>query len=235
MNIDLHLSDTVDVVVDKKIEITISPRWMFDGRKVILGPYHTADEHEKHVSQTTGSMEWLWSDTDEIRFAKTTLALQSMMLNVPDASLAQTEILAIWQKAPINDGSLQLRQAQDFQIEPTRWRWMDQNSEVLTCFLPRALDDAKQRLRLRLAQDIEILFADTYYCGWSLHHTARYIVDAWEEPSGYDVDDKTTKLIYDYLSLVTDPYIEKMEDQDEVILQKLLDLSERTEVTVQPH
>lgn len=225
----LQIAPAITITPLAKHQMEGVPRWMLDGRRVLIAPYHSADEHDKHVSQTVGSMEWLWSDTDELRFDTTTLILQSVMLNVPDVTLSEGGALSLWQMAPQQEELPQLAAPKNFQIEPSLFRWMDAEGKALTCLLPYALEDAQQRLRLCIAQDLDLLFANERYCGWSLHHPARYLVEEWEEPSLEDTNTSLVTLLYEYLILVTDPSIEQMEDRDPELLNQLLGLYKRTQ------
>ncbi|MBV9712506.1 MAG: hypothetical protein JO011_16505 [Ktedonobacteraceae bacterium] len=81
--------------------------------------------------------------------------------------------------------------------------------------------------RLQVASHLELLFSDEELCGWSLFHPAEFVVDGWEEPSLDERDEGFPGLLYEYMALVTDPYIELMEDKDAEILAALQNLYAR--------
>lgn len=209
------------------ISIAQTPRWMLDGRNVLIGPYHSTEEHEQHVSQTVGSTDWLWSAHDELRFDRETLLLQSTLFIVPDATLPPDLSLEVWQTVPQETGLLKLLQAQNFQLEPTDFRWMDPEGEALICVTKSALDASQQRFRLRINEDMDLFFINEQFCGWALLHPARFVVDAWEEADETSEDAQFVALLYDYLALLTDPFIEQMEDRDAHLFERLRDLYTR--------
>ncbi len=223
----MRLKPSIQVKTIAASPLVGNPRWMLDGYIVLIGPYHSADEHEHYIGQTIGSYDWLWSTSDELLFDKESLVLQSVALHIPDAALPSDVSLASWQTAPQETGLLHLVTAQDFQLEPTDFRFMDPEGKSLTCIKKSVLDDSHTRLRLQVASHLELLFSDDELCGWSLLHPADFVVDAWEEPSFADNDELFPTLLYEYLQLLTDPYIELMEDKDAETLEALQDLYTR--------
>lgn len=227
----LYLAENVALSVIEQATMEGSPRWMFDGRKVFIGPYHSADERESHLGLTVGSMEWLWSDTEEFQFDRRSLALSSAFLVLSDSTLDTPEMLDPWFLAPVEAGIPKLVEAmKDFEVEIAPARWIDPQCQILTSALPVAFDEGiRQRLRLRVAPDLELFFADKRYCGWSLHNPVRYIVNEWEEPSKEEVSEALVALVYDYMALVTNPYLDLMSEQDPEIKQRLMHLHERAQ------
>lgn len=225
----LYLNDSVALSVIEQTAMVGSPRWMLDGRKVFIGPYHSADERESHLGVTVGSMEWLWSDTEEFRFDQQSLALVSAFLVLSDATLDTPELLDPWFLAPVQVGVPKLVETmKNFQVDTTPARWIDPQCQALTSVLPSAFDEKiRQRLRLRIAPDLELFFADEYYCGWSLSNPVRYIVDEWEGSSQEEVNEALVALVYDYMLLVTNPSLDLMSEQDPETKQRLMHLHER--------
>lgn len=223
----LKILDSITTRILPEHHLGQSPRWMLDGRTVIIGPYHSSAEHEQHLAQTVGSTDWLWSSSDELRFDQKTLLLQSVLLLLPDATLPSDLSLVPWLMASQETGLLQLSTSQNFQLPSSSFRWLVPEGQILMCVHKRATEDAQYRLRLRIAANLELFFADKLLCGWALLNPAHFIVDAWEEPSSEGTDPSFTSLIKEYLALVTDPYIEQMEDQDPKLLGQLLGLYTR--------
>jgi hypothetical protein len=224
-----HLKIAPSILCQIIPETTISqtPRWMLDGRNVLIGPYHSSEEHEQHISQTVGSTDWLWSAHDELRFDRESLLLQSILFIVPDATLPPDLSLDVWQMAPQETGLLKLLQAQKFPLEPADFRWMDPQGQALICATKNALDASQRRFRLHINEDMDLFFINEQFCGWALLHPARFIVDAWEAADETDDDTQFVALLSDYLALVTDPFIEQMEDRDAHLLERLRDLYAR--------
>jgi hypothetical protein len=230
----LKLLSSVLCEMVQGISIGQNPRWMLDGRNVILGSYHSSDEHEQQVSQTVGSTDWLWSGYDELRFDRETLLLQSMLFVVPDATLPTDLSLAVWQTAPQETGLLKLLHTQNFPLEPTDFRWMDPLGQALICVTKNALDDSPLRLRLHIARHMDLFFVNEQFCGWALLNPARFVVEAWEEADEEGEDAQFVALLYEYLTLLTDPFIEKMEDRDAHMLDTLRDVYSRITVAYRP-
>jgi hypothetical protein len=227
------MDDIAATLIEQKA-LQDTPRWLLDNRNIFVGPYHSADELEEHVSQTCGSMEWLWSDTEELRFDPQLLHLVSAHLFISDTTVSALELLEPWFHAPVHVGVPKLNIATGvagFQVPTTSARWMDAQGKAFICVLPSALDDKiQQRQRLQIGQDLELLIADNHYCGWSLLHPTRYLVQGWEEPLADEVNPALIPLVYDYLTLVTYPFIDDMEDTNTNVQQQLINLYERARI-----
>ena len=196
---------------------------------MLLAPYNSAEEHERNLSQTVGSVDWLWSGSDELRFDKDTLILQSVWLLVPHIALVSNPSLLSWQTTPLKKGLLQLEKSHLFDFKSTDAGWLALNDEVLLCTYENVTDTVQERFRLRIAQDFDLLIADSILCGWALSHPLRYIISGWEDASLEDVDEFLMTSLRDYLTLIQDPYIERMEDEDPDTLKMLADLRTRIE------
>lgn len=227
----LYLADDVALSVVEQAVVPGNPRWMLNANRVFIGPYHSADERENLIGVTVGSMEWLWSDTEEYRFDQQSLALVSAFLVLSGTMLSTPEMLDPWFLAPVQVGVPQLVQPKkNFQVDTAPTRWIDAQCQALISALPSAFDEKiRQRLRLRITPDLELFFADEYYYGWSLHNPARYIVDAWEEPSESEINAEMLTLVYDYLTLVETHFVEAMEEQEPETKQHLRHLYQRAQ------
>jgi hypothetical protein len=124
-------------------------------------------------------------------------------------------------------GLLRLESSGGFNIEPTTFRWFDHSSRQLICINEAATSEPCDRLRLQITRDVDLLFANGKLCGWILSHSVNYLVNAWEAPYKNEPNDDLANLLHEYLELISDPNIERMEDEDPNILQKLLDLRTR--------
>src|SRR5579884_4021383 len=100
---ELYFNKEVAFSIIEQQILLLSPRWMFN-ESVYIGPYHSADERDLHVSQTIGSMEWLWSNTEEFRFDCESLALVSAFLGIDDTTLDSPELLDAWSDVPVQVG-----------------------------------------------------------------------------------------------------------------------------------
>jgi len=111
---------------------------------------------------------------------------------------------------------------------------MDVDADVLF-FLDETvvLMEAGHRLRLRIAQDMDLLFIQQRLCGVALIHPANYLVDSWADSVGHISDGQLKILLHEYLNLVAEPFIQRMEDKDTDILGALVDLHIQLEVGIE--
>ncbi len=232
MNLYLLPSLTTKVLPDT--HVAGHPRWMLDGRTMLIGPYHTVEEHEQHISQTVGSTDWFWSASDEFRFDKSTLILQSVLLLIPDTTTPSDCTPVSWLHVPQEKGLLRLDAPQDFQITPTDFRWIEPQGKALVCLSEYAQEHTSHQLRLRIADHLDFLFADEQFCGWILFDPTNFIVDSWEEPTEGKAELQFIDLLTTYLTLVTSSCIEQMENNDLAIRDMLLDLYTQVTSSLQP-
>jgi hypothetical protein len=81
---------------------------------------------------------------------------------------------------------------------------------------------------------LDLFFVNEQFCGWALLNPARFVVDAWEEADRGDEDAQFVAHLSDYLTLLTDPSIEQMEDRDGPLLDALRNLYSRITLTYHP-
>ncbi len=230
----VNILDSIFAEVIPGTRLYGAPRWMLRGHTVLVGPSHSAEEHEQHVLQTIGSADWMWSGSDELRFDRKNLLLQSVQFNVPERQVDTSPLLLAWQTARQVDGQLRLTAAQGFQVNIADVRWLDSSGETLICLAEEALVTDQERWRLRVAQDLDLLLSQEKWSGFALWHPARYLVKAWEEPALEEgSDEELAKLLYDYCTLVTDQCVDLMEDGDAAIREKLVALYRR--IIAPPH
>lgn len=197
------------------------PRIPLAGLSVMVGPYSSAQEHERHVLDTTGSGNWYQSEYDELRFDRTSGELVSLWLHIPERNADLGPVLPGWLAMPPTTGRLRGGDIAGFDLEPTTERWCSSDGRHLACSygrLPNAPDDAT---RLRVAPAFDLLFAAGRLAGWLIENPERHLVAAWETPHTDTADDELGRYLHDYLDIVTPPNIEAMEDQDPTVRQLL--------------
>jgi hypothetical protein len=223
--VELHDSITAEVVYGAGLRG--SPRLGLRDLSLIVGPYDSGDAHEQHFLQTIGSGNWYRPEFDEFRFAKEDLLLQSIWFHVPEKNLSSEEFFVGWRAEQPVVGLLRLASSEEFELEPTDFRWMEPNGELLACVTQMALGATEAPQRLRIAHDLDLLFANRRLCGWLLSHPARYLVTSWEDPCAGEADSGLAALLHEYSALVAEPYIDQMENEDPDILKELLSLHAR--------
>ncbi len=202
------------------------PRVAISGLSLMVGPYASGEEHEKHVLETKGSGGWYRSEYDELRFNSEDGLLESLWCHVPEVNVRDDPDMSHWTGLPPVIGGLRLVSEAYFELRPTGERWYSGRDELLVCVqsVPRC---SEQRLRLRVAHNVDLLFADNRLCGWLLAEPARFLVQSWEYPPVAPDDAELAVLLGEYLDVVAHPYTEQMQDQGTVVRGMLEMLSRR--------
>lgn len=222
MIVQLDEAVTAEVVLGHGLRML--PRWDLNSRHVWLGPYHSAHEWVLHSVEAVGSSDVdSFEQTDELAFDKAALLLQSASFIVSDHNLTTTPPLAIWQNTPPVWGLLRLTASSIFRIRSTSWRWFANDGTQLAGFTDAALVESTARLRLRIAQDVDILFIGGKLCGWLLSRPERYLIIPWDDPYPYPEEpDKTlVEALRQYMDLVGEPKIELLEARDRAAFEIL--------------
>ncbi|MEV6674988.1 hypothetical protein [Streptomyces sp. NPDC051162] len=114
---------------------------------------------------------------------------------------------------PVESG-LYVDPAQDFVFPPADVRWTASNGESLVCLRKPIPVHPKSMVCLRVAQDVDLLFAEGGYAGWLLESPAKYLADSSDVPAEVNDGCELARLFTEYLSLVSFPRIEKIQDED---------------------
>lgn len=226
----VELQDSVMAEVVSGVQLQFNPRLSLRGLSLIVGPYHSGQEHEAHFLQTMGSGSWYRSEFEEFRFGKADHLLQSVWFNLPEENLDSEDLMVAWRSQQPVEGLLRLCSSQEFGPERTDFRWLEPSGELFACVTKTAFIDTKERLRLRIAPDLDLLFAERKLCGWILSQPTLHLVSFWEEPYTTPPDSELPALVQEYLTLVADPYIERMEEGEPEIFQALISLQTRIDV-----
>ncbi len=232
MIVELTQSVTADVVEGEYLRL--QPRLWLRDRTLLLGPYHSAQEQEQHFLEEVGYVDWLRFGSDALCFDRKDLLLNSASFRMPETNATLTSSLTRWLDEVAVNGLLRLTEPRGFIFELADVRWMDVDADVLF-FLDETvvLMEAGHRLRLRIAQDMDLLFIQQRLCGVALIHPANYLVDSWADSVGHISDGQLKILLHEYLNLVAEPFIQRMEDKDTDILGALVDLHIQLEVGIE--
>ena len=232
MLVQLDRGVTAEVVPD--LELKTLPRWHLRGLRVWLGPYRSTDQWVRHSVEAIGSSDVdALAGTDELLFHPVTRQLLSTCFIVPEVTLQANRTLNAWRSESPIYGLLRLAPAPPFSLEPADARWFAEDGSALAGFRDGSLIATAERLRLRIAQDVDLLFANRRLCGWWLSSPARYLVNSLDGPHPYprSPDPVLISALSRYLELIADPYIEMMEKRDTSILQALVDLHSHLDPT----
>ncbi|WP_437317249.1 hypothetical protein [Sorangium sp. So ce385] len=175
------------------------------------------------MASTVGSS---FEGGDELRFDKETLLLSSLLFTLPDGLLEDDNTTRAWLAAPRREGLPRLMEPAVFNLNPTEARAAsNERCDALVCVSDRGRLVAEP-LRLTIAQDLDLLFSCGRYCGWLLTAPVDHLglADAGEASSGRDA---AARLLSEYLNLVSEANIERMNEGDERLRRALIDLLTR--------
>lgn len=192
---------------------------------VISGPYQSADEHERHLLETSGAGTWVYNASDELRFFLGAGELASAWLRIPGCVAPDSADLGSWLRAGRVEGQPEVAPGSSFDLPPGSVRWCEGSGSVLVCLTDEGYSgDAVVRSRLRIAQDLDVLMADGRYVGWCLAHPARHLSNSWtENPASLD-DPELGAWLARYFALTGDVAFEAIEDGDGTPLDRLKEL-----------
>ncbi|MFI6963962.1 hypothetical protein [Streptomyces sp. NPDC050255] len=192
---------------------------------VISGPYRSADEHERHVLETSGAGTWIYNASDELRFSLDTGELASVWLRIPGSVAPDSADLGSWLTAGRVEGQPAVAPGSNFDLPPGSVRWCEGSGSVLVCLTDEGYSgDAAVRSRLRIAQDLNVLMADGRYVGWCLEHPARHLSNSWTGHPNSLEDPELGAWLARYFALTDDVVFEAIEDGDGTPLDRLKEL-----------
>lgn len=198
-----------------------NPRWGLRINSLVVGPYDSDETYEQHYLETIGSGDWYLAGNEEFRFDKTDNLLRSVWFHIPEVNIEE-ELIMVWRDLPLVEGLLRLIPSQEVNPEMGDFRYFEPNGRLLACVTEAALKDSKHRLKLRIAREFDLLFADNQFCGWLLSNPTDYLVYLWDTPCPIKVEDNSIALLVrEYLTLVAEPYIEQMEEAEPKIREQL--------------
>ncbi|ACU34539.1 hypothetical protein KCV87_17675 [Actinosynnema pretiosum subsp. pretiosum] len=195
------------------------PRLVLDTRAVLVGPYGSAVEHERHVLDTAGAGGWPDTEDDEYRFDRDTGTLVSALLHIPDA---QTSALP-WHIPPGEPAALRTQAAQPRPPAPTHW--LSPDTSTLVCAYASHPAPLPPLHRVDTAPDFALLLLpDNTLSGWLLAHPDRHVTTAWEQATPELPDEPFRAAFTTYFSLTTPEAVEALEDGAPNVLSQLSEL-----------
>ncbi|UNO41071.1 hypothetical protein [Streptomyces sp. MST-110588] len=203
------------------------PRFCLSGLFLAVGDYADTGERERQYSETFGSLDWLWSGDDELRFRKTDRNLHSAFFSVPEVVCEDSGLCGKWFRVRVVHGGLHATTEQNFGLPATVIRWADPYGKALVCLEEPESRTAEACFRVRFAQDVDLLAADGKLVGWMLSNPAKYLTASWEFPPHTPPDDATASLLSEYLTMVTEIFVERFQDGDEGARQEFREFVKR--------
>lgn len=219
----VFLTDTATAHITQE-PLDHTPRFSFSGPHVVVGPYANADDREHDIAHTFGSMQWLWSEDDDLRFQKQDRLLYSLVLHAPEVTETTPAVSRCWLECPAVTGGLRAESESAFDLPQTVTRWSDPEASHLVCLREGRAQDG-ERFRLRVAPDTDLLFQERHLVGWMLSDPARYLTMAWESPEPSLPQASTRSLLAECLELTAEPLVEDVMDGDESTWQRLREVA----------
>lgn len=194
--------------------LTFTPRFDITSPQVILAEYTDPEGRERLVGATFGSMQWLWSETDEVRFDPHTRELVGATFYVPrQSSPAQLRHGPPHDPRPLPAG-LRADTAEEFSLPQATFFWFTPETDELTCLRDRYVLDQPLDARIGIGPDLNLLVQGGAVAGWSLTDPARYLTDGFAEPDVTLPTPATRIRLAECLEFVSSPLVDEVMDQD---------------------
>lgn len=220
----LQLSDGFSVATTSS-PLPHRPRYSISGAYVAVSPHVDQPSHERLLSETFGSVDWLWSGDDEFRFAKSGSVLAGLVLKVPETE--SRSAFEPWLNAHEQHGGLRAIKPENFAATPTDVRWVSGDGTHLVCAHQALVARVGEVRRLRITASLALVFVDLIYSGWILQDPVDYLVQEWEYSPLGAASDSLRDLLKDYLALIVEPKIDRMQDGDPELLEEMENFIER--------
>jgi hypothetical protein len=219
-------NSTIAEIIQEHRFLLHTPRWDVRGRSLVLGTYNDGYEHENHViNETVGSTTWF----DEFRFDINNFVLTSTYFRVPEENIDLENLSKSLMKSNRLTGLLRLTNPEYFEPKPTRFRWFDPEGKFLFCVNENALSETSQNsFRLRIATDVDLMFENNLFSGWILSNPLHYVTKGWDQPRPTESSREVASIAYQYLQLVSEDFLEQMEDENPDVLQALLNVRQQS-------
>lgn len=193
------------------------------------GPPRSSSNYAQHLQNTVGS-SYDWSD--EFRFDKRTGRLTSFVLKTPETGVLDSRVAISWLALPPQIGIPALADREKgFHVDPLDLRYVSHDTSSLVVADARMQAPDSSSLRISIARDTDLLFQHGRYSGWILRNPVAHLVsDPADTAPGTD-DVRLHSLLREYLALVIEPNITRMNDEDPALRAALEALGTRiTEV-----
>jgi hypothetical protein len=186
------------------------PTWSI--QTLQAGPSRSSPEYNQHLRDTVGS-SYDWSD--ELRFDKRTGRLKSFVLKTPEAGMVDPVTAGSWLALSRQKGLPLLEDRENgFHINPLDLRYLSEDGRALVSADAKLPVADGGSLRLAISDDVDLLFHRGRYGGWILGAPIVHLVaEPGHKTAGSD-EPRLHELLREYLTLVVEPYIARMSDED---------------------
>ncbi|WP_175541569.1 hypothetical protein [Streptomyces aidingensis] len=206
------------------------PRLSLNGGFLMTGGYAKPSEREQAYAVTRGSQDWLWTGDDEIRFQHPSGDLHSLFLHVPPLTDTAAGVCASWPETRIITGGLRLSPARNFELPATQGCWSSPDGGALAAHYGSGGPARGERVRLRIAPCLDLVFVGGLLSGWLLERPERFLVTDWEPHDESPPDPVLAGLLRAFLPYLAEPLIDRItDDADPGLLAELRALETRTQ------
>ncbi|MFI9385726.1 hypothetical protein [Kutzneria sp. NPDC052558] len=217
----LYLAEGVGADVVPGGTINVPPRLSLDDLSVLVGSYDSAEEHERHRLLTHGSGNDL--APDEFRFNRDTGLLESLWLYLPEDNLTDPSVADDWLGLEPVVGALRRADHSGFTVMGSAGRWCAEDGAVLVCLASARPVHVGQPVRLRVADDVDLLFGGDSFAGWMLTNPERYVTSLWGRwPDPLRTDTELGVLLKQCLDLIDTPHMEALFEEEDPEGRRLL-------------
>ncbi|WP_441251057.1 hypothetical protein [Kitasatospora sp. McL0602] len=209
---DVLLTGGVTAVVGPGPGSCPRPELLLDGSLVTVGPYADRDAHEQQVLDTDGSVDWFSLEhVDELRFDRGSGLLRSLALHVPDQPAGPCSGAS--ELPPPTPGTLRLGETRQFHLPATTVR-RHTPAALLCHYIDPESSVGTPSLRLRVAEDLDLLFTNGRLTGWLLTGPARHLSDGSGPSPAVQDDNELAAALARFLTLTTYPALDALLDED---------------------
>lgn len=199
-----------------------------DGLAVTAWAARVEDSYEGYLLRTHGNSWGLWTGGDEFRFDNTTGLLDSLLMNLPETNLADPSVIAPWLELTPVVGVLRREDHKSFNADIAEVRWCAEDGGVLAGLYGSAMGAVAERLRLRVTDEFDLLFANGRLAGWLLENPERHLVGPEDDTLDEPPDPEFAVLLKQYFDLIDHPHMEELFEEEVPMGRQLLaDLRER--------
>ncbi|MEU2023693.1 hypothetical protein ABZ565_16250 [Streptomyces sp. NPDC016469] len=197
--------------------LAYTPRFDFRDLQLIVAGYADPAGRERELPETFGSMRWLWSQDDYVRFDRGSRELRSLTFFVP----AQYVSEAVDRGPRTRAAGLRADAVGEFGMPGTTVFHCDPDAGALTCLADVRLLGEEPDARLGIAPDVDLLVYEGAVAGWCLGDPARYLTDGFAEPPSGPPAPATRLRLAECLELVSSPLVDRVMDEAPEAWQRL--------------
>ncbi|WP_101256370.1 hypothetical protein [Streptomyces barkulensis] len=209
---EIVLNSLDAVVTDAPLPFV--PRLALDMPQVIVGGFASRAESEQQARTTFGSLQWLWSEEDDIRFDKESHELVSVGLHMPSEAAPAEAGIHIPGGLPTLRGGLRADEVRDFGMPQATVLHCDAEAAELICLRDLAVPDAPLEARIGIALGLALLVQDGAVVGWTLADPACYLTSGYTAPVQSPPSPDTRRQLAECLALLTRPLVDEVMDKE---------------------